>query len=101
MKEENAGKQMKTVWKFPAAGKAEKAFGKHPTQKPVALVKRCLRATTNEGDLVFDPFAGSGTTGVAAIELGRQFILCENDPTYTDLITNRLDAAVHPLPKLT
>ena len=98
MKAENDGKQMKTVWKFPAAGKGEKVFGKHPTQKPVALIKRCLRATTNEGDLVLDPFAGSGTTGVAATELGRRFVLCEHDSTYADLITNRLDAALRPPP---
>jgi hypothetical protein len=50
------GKQMKTVWKMPAPGKAEKQFGKHPTQKPVALVERCLPASMNEGDLVLDPF---------------------------------------------
>ena len=100
MKAENDGKQMKTVWKFPAASKGEKVFGKHPTQKPVALIKRCLRATTNEGDLVFDPFAGSGATGVAAIELGRRFVLCENDSTYAELITNKLDATLHPLPTL-
>ena len=100
MKVENDGKQMKTVWKFSAAGKDEKTFGKHPTQKPVALIKRCLRATTNKGDLVLDPFAGSGATGVAAIELGRRFILCENDPTYAKLIADRLDAALHPLPML-
>ena len=100
MKAENDGKQMKTVWKFPAAGKDEKVLGKHPTQKPVALIKRCLRSTTNEGDLVLDPFAGSGATGVAAIELGRRFVLCENDPTYAKLIADRLGAALHPLPML-
>ena len=90
MKTENGGKQMKSVWRFPAAGRGEKTFGKHPTQKPVALIERCLRASTNPGDLVLDPFAGSGTTGVAAIGLGRRFIGCEMEPEYVQLISDRL-----------
>ena len=91
MKDENGGKQMKTVWKFPAAGRAEKRFGKHPTQKPVALVDRCLRATTNPGDLVVDPFAGAATVGVAAISLGRRFIGYERDLEYAKIGSQRLD----------
>ena len=91
MKDENGGKQMKTVWKFPAAGRAEKRFGKHPTQKPVALVDRCLRATTNPGDLVVDPFAGAATVGVAAISLGRRFIGYEKDLEYAKIGSQRLD----------
>ncbi len=54
------GKQMKTVWTMSAPGSDEKKFGKHPTQKPVALVERCLLASTNKGDLVLDPFVGGG-----------------------------------------
>ncbi|APB33459.1 DNA methylase N-4/N-6 [Gloeomargarita lithophora Alchichica-D10] len=69
MKAENGDKQMKNVWRISAPGKDEKLYGKHPTQKPVALVARCLRASTNPGDLVFDPFAGSATTGVATLLL--------------------------------
>ena len=92
MKAENGGKQMKSVWRFPAAGKDEKAFGKHPTQKPVALIERCLRASTDDGDTVFDPFAGSGATGVAAIRLGLHFVGCERDEEYVDLIVKRLTA---------
>lgn len=91
MKDENGGKQMKTVWKFPAAGRAEKRFGKHPTQKPVALVDRCLRATTNPGDLIVDPFAGAATVGVAAISLGRRFIGYEKDLEYAKIGSQRLD----------
>jgi site-specific DNA-methyltransferase (adenine-specific) len=60
------GKQMKDVWQFPAPGKSEKTHGKHPTQKPVALVERCLLASLPSGACVLDPFMGSGTTGVAA-----------------------------------
>ena len=98
MKEENSGKQMKTVWRLPAGpGKDEKRFGKHPTQKPVGLISRCLRASTNVQDLVLDPFAGSGSTGIAAKELGRRFILCEEENTYVGLIIKRLDAtSLHP-----
>ena len=47
MRAENGGKQMQTVWKFGAAGRAEKKHGKHPTQKPISLIDRCLRASTN------------------------------------------------------
>lgn len=92
MKLENGGKQMKSVWRFPAAGKAEKKFGKHPTQKPVALIERCIRASTNEGDLVFDPFSGSGATGVAALGLDRRFIGCEREEEYVNLTIKRLSS---------
>ena len=90
MKDENGGKQMKSVWRFPAAGKEEKTYGKHPTQKPVALIERCLRASTNPGDVILDPFAGSASTGVAAIGLGRRFLGCEHEPEYVDSATRRL-----------
>jgi site-specific DNA-methyltransferase (adenine-specific) len=53
------------IWTLSAPSTGEKSFGKHPTQKPVALVERCLLASTNEGDLVLDPFLGNGTTAVA------------------------------------
>lgn len=90
MKAENGDKQMKNVWKMPAAGKDEKRYGKHPTQKPVELVTRCLRASTNPGDLVFDPFAGSSTTGLAALALDRRFIGCEANENYIELSIKRL-----------
>ena len=90
MKAENDGKQMKTVWRFPSAGRDEKAYGKHPTQKPVALIERCLRASTNPGDLVLDPFAGSGSTGVAALGLKRRFIGCDREEDYVRLMMSRL-----------
>ena len=92
MKAENGGKQMKTVWHFPAAGRAEKEFGKHPTQKPVALIDRCIRSSTNPGDLVLDPFAGTAATGVAALSIGRQFIGIERDEEYADIGLRRLAA---------
>ncbi len=90
MKAENGGKQMKSVWQFPAAGRAEKEFGKHPTQKPVALIDRCIRSSTNPGDLVFDPFAGTAATGVAALRIGRRFCGVERDEEYADIGCKRL-----------
>jgi len=90
MKEENGGKQMKNVWRLPAVSKGEKRHGKHPTQKPLGVVARSLRASTSPGDLVFDPFAGSSTTGVAALGLGRRFIGCETQRRYVSLSVKRL-----------
>lgn len=90
MKAENGDKQMKNVWRMSAPSKVEKSYGKHPTQKPVDLVARCLRASTNPGDLVFDPFSGSSTTGVAALSLGREFIGCEADAGHIELSIKRL-----------
>ncbi len=90
MKMENGGKQMKSVWQFTAPGKAEKGFGRHPTQKPVALLERCLRASTNEGDSVLDPFLGSGTTGVACQRLGRQFTGMELEKQYLEISKKRI-----------
>src|SRR5271169_6333926 len=74
MKETNRGKQMKSVWEIRPPENWEKRFGKHPTQKPVALLERILRASTSEGDVVLDPFAGGGTTLVSALGLRRQAI---------------------------
>lgn len=93
MKELNDGRQMKNVWRLPAAGNKEKRHGKHPTQKPVALIERCLLASTNPGDQVFDPFAGSASTGVAAINLGRVFSGCELETGYARLGAKRLKEA--------
>lgn len=90
MRQQNGGKQMKTVWKLGAPSKAEKSCGKHPTQKPIELLGRIILASTNEGDLVFDPFAGSSTTGIAALRAGRRFIGCERDSEYIDLSIARL-----------
>jgi len=90
MKQENGGKQMKSVWRMGTPNSQEKKFGKHPTQKPIALVARCLRASTSLGDLVVDPFAGSGTTGIAALQLGRSFLGCEREEKYVRLAMKRL-----------
>jgi site-specific DNA-methyltransferase (adenine-specific) len=94
MREENGGKQMKSVWRFLPPSSAEKKFGKHPTQKPVALVERCISASTHEGAFVFDPFAGSSTTGVAAIHSGRRFCGVEAEDEFVALSINRLQEAL-------
>ena len=62
----------------------------HPTQKPVALLEYLIKTYTNEGDIVLDPTAGSGTTGVACKNLGRKYILIEKESSYIDTINKRL-----------
>lgn len=75
-------KQMRSVWAIYPPSKEEKRFGRHPTQKPEALLTRIIAACTNTGGKVLDPFCGSGTTGVAAIELGRHFVGIDQDRDY-------------------
>jgi site-specific DNA-methyltransferase (adenine-specific) len=90
MKRENRGKQMQSLWSIKPPGKHEKRYGKHPTQKPEALLERIIRASTNPRDLVLDPFCGSGTTGVAAARLGRRFIGIDLESTYLEIAVARL-----------
>lgn len=90
MREHAGGKQMKSVWTIFPPGKAEKKFGKHPTQKPLALLERILLASTKPGDLVFDPFLGSGTTALAALRLRRRFAGCEMDEKWVEVAAKRL-----------
>ena len=81
---------MKTVWRFTTAGKKEKQFGKHPTQKPIALIDRCIRASTHPNDVVLDPFSGTASTGVAALKVGRRFIGIEVDKDFAEIGKKRL-----------
>lgn len=74
MKAINDGKQMTDVWRLPAIGRWEKSCGKHPTQKPLALLTRIILASTDAYNWVLDPFAGSSTTGIAANLCGRKFL---------------------------
>jgi len=90
MREANGGKQMKSVWRMKAPHGAEKRHGRHPTQKPLELIERCLLASTNPGDFVLDPFLGSGTTGVAASRHGRRFTGIEMNPAYLDTARKRV-----------
>ena len=67
-------KQMRSLWSITTPKREEKTFGKHPTQKPEALLDRIILASTNPGDIVLDPFSGSATTGVSALAFGRKYI---------------------------
>lgn len=77
-------KQMRSVWALATPGKSEKFYGRHPTQKPVALLERIVIASCPKGGLVLDPFCGSGTTGVAALKHGRKFIGIDSKDEYLD-----------------
>lgn len=94
MRQTNGGKQMKSVWTMTAPGGDEKTFGKHPTQKPLALVERCLLASTSEGDLVLDPFLGGGTTAVAALRTKRGCVGIELDEKHAQLSLTRADREI-------
>lgn len=87
----NRGKQMRSVWSIGTPKSEEKEFGKHPTQKSLSLLARIILCTTNEGDIVLDPFCGSATTGVAAVKHGRKFIGIDTEAKYIeDLAKPRL-----------
>jgi len=92
MKDMNNGKQMRDVWEIPVTKKSEKEFGKHPTQKPMQLLERIILASTNEGDVILDPFNGSGTTGIVASTLNRKYIGIEIEEEYLDLTIKRFKA---------
>lgn len=72
----------------------------HPTQKPLTLIKRLLLASSNEGDLVLDPFAGSGSTAIASIHLNRNYITIDSDESYYNEVLKRIDAIKNPLSSL-
>ncbi|MDO9028755.1 MAG: site-specific DNA-methyltransferase [Candidatus Roizmanbacteria bacterium] len=110
MKKTNDGKQMRNVWQFSeeeeeqrktddiwvisAPSVAEKKFGKHPTQKPIELLKRIILASTKTGDLVLDPFCGSSTTGVAAVSLDRKYVGIDMEEEYLQLSVKRLEECI-------
>ena len=87
----NENTQMRSVWSIPSPKSAEKEHGKHPTQKPLDLLKRIVLASTNKGDIVLDPFCGSGTTGAACKFIGeRTFIGIEIDEGFCEIAKGRL-----------
>jgi len=115
MKQLNGNKQMRDVWALPKTGeeelsaegegklwsftrpsKEEKRLGAHPTQKPLALMKRIVEASSKPGAWVLDPFCGSGTTGVAALETGRRFVGIDCDEASLELARRRLGACRRP-----
>ena len=90
----NPGKQMRSVWSIPTTPRSEKVFGKHPTQKPEKLLERIVLACSKRGDLVLDPFMGSGTTGVVAMRMGRRFIGIDFDSEYYDIALRRISSVM-------
>lgn len=89
MKLLNENKQMTDVWRLPAIARWEKSQGKHPTQKPLALLVRIILASTQHGAWILDPFSGSGTTGIAASLTGRRYLGIEREKEYLDLSIRR------------
>lgn len=89
MKQLNSNKQMKDVWKLPAIAKWEKSCGKHPTQKPLAVLTRIILASTKPNAWILDPFAGSSTTGIAANLLGRRYLGIDMETEFLEISKNR------------
>lgn len=82
MKQLNGGTQMRDVWNLPAIAQWEKSCGKHPTQKPLALLMRIILASTKPHAWILDPFSGSSTTGIAANLLDRKFLGIEKEAEF-------------------
>lgn len=89
MKLLNGDKQMKDVWDFPAISAWEKSCGKHPTQKPLALLVRLILMASDSKSVICDPFAGSATTGIAANLLGRNFVGIEKEQEFIKIALAR------------
>ncbi len=101
MKAYNDGLQMRSDWEIPICGRKERIMSAgrkaHSTQKPLELLMRVLLSTSSPGDLVLDPFAGTGTTLIAAKQLGRRYIGIERNETYARIALKRLSSvAPHP-----
>lgn len=84
------GKQMKSIWAIMPPRREEKEFGKHPTQKPIRLLNRIIRASTAPGDLILDPFVGSGTTAISALINGRRCVGIDTSEEYLRMAALRL-----------
>lgn len=89
-KELNGGRQMRNLWEFPVTPPKERKLGKHPSQKPLALLERMVEIASKQGDLLLDPFGGAGTLALAAERLGRQWVLIESVPEYAEIAHRRL-----------
>ncbi|MDG2004091.1 MAG: DNA methyltransferase, partial [Novosphingobium sp.] len=98
MKTLNDELQMRSDWVLPICGGQERlrkdGHKAHPTQKPESLLYRVMLATTNKGDVVLDPFFGTGTTGAVAKRLGREWIGCEREDIYRDIALERIEMAL-------
>ncbi len=83
-------KELQDVWLLPSVQLIEKTYGYHPTQKPECLLERIILASTKQGQLILDPFMGSGTTGVVALKHGRKFIGIEKEKNFFMNAYNRI-----------
>lgn len=82
------GNRLANLWRFP-----REVAGEHPTPKPVPLMERMVACSTDNGQTILDPFMGSGTTGVACMNLGRKFIGIEIEPKYFEIACERIENA--------
>ncbi len=89
MKQINGGKQMKDVWHLPAIAPWEKSCGKHPTQKPLALLTRIILASTHKNAWILDPFTGSSTAGIAANLTERRFLGIDKEIDFLQISKDR------------
>lgn len=89
----NNGKAIHDFFETSITPSGERVFGKHPTQKPIVLLSEMVKILSNEGDLVYDPFMGSGSTGVAALINGRRFVGSEVNVDYCEISRQRLERA--------
>lgn len=94
MKALNGGKQMRNMWDIPNTPQNERRSGKHPSQKPEGVLDRLIKALTKEGDIIIDPFLGSGTTAVSAKKLKRHFIGIDNNEEYLNISKDRLSKLI-------
>ncbi len=98
MKTLNDELQMRSDWVLPICGGQERlkrgGVKAHPTQKPEALLYRVMLATTHKGDVILDPFFGTGTTGAVAKRLGREWIGCEKEDIYREVAMERIELAL-------
>ena len=88
----NGGKQMRNLWEI----NAERHKTEHPAEKPETLLARIIQIGSRPGDIVLDPFVGSGTTGVVAKQMNRNFIGFESDPNYFNIAENRINQPRQP-----
>jgi site-specific DNA-methyltransferase (adenine-specific) len=94
---QNIKLQMRNLWDIPSTPKSEKIFGNHPAQKPIAVVERLILGCTNTGDIIIDPFCGSGTVPMVSIKNNRKFLAIEKDSNYCDIALKKINNNKIPL----
>lgn len=96
----NKGKQMRNQWAIPYPSPKERQYGKHPSQKALDVIARMILIATNPGELILDPFSGSGTTGVVAQSFDRKWVMIEKNPEYNKIANERLKKVKVPVPEI-